>query len=323
MQRGILAGWVALSLAAVMSLAWPCAAQTTQQRNEARKLGGEALDLFKAGDFKAALAKFEEADKIVPAPTLKVRIARCLDKLDRMKSSAEKYREVIAIELKPTSPKVYAEAREDAVNDLAKLLAQVPKLTVIVAGPGSEIAEVTLDGKPLARSAIGEEQSMDPGFYQLEAKSGAKSVRKSVRLDRGKIEKAELRFASELPPGDKPADYLPAFRIVGWTMVGIGGAGIIAGAVSGGLVLSQKKSFNDEYPDGSCNAGLQDCGDAIKFNRERAISTGTFIAGFAAGAVGAGFLVYAAVASKPAAEKPVAALMPCPHDGGAGICGTF
>src|SRR5690606_12436568 len=83
-----------LGVFATLLLASPVGAQSTADRLAARKLGGEAMDLFAAGDYATALEKFTQADELVPAPTLKLRIARSLDRLDRMLEAAEMYRAV-------------------------------------------------------------------------------------------------------------------------------------------------------------------------------------------------------------------------------------
>jgi hypothetical protein len=305
-------------------------AQTNKQRDEARKIGGEALDLYKAGDFRAALAKFEQADKIVPAPTLKLHVARCLDRLDRMREAADKYRDVIVIELKPSSPKPYIQARDDAVKELAQLLPQIPRLTVIVTGPGSASAQVTLDGKPMASTAVGEEQPIDPGFYRLEATVAERAAQKSVRMDRGKTEKVELKLlgdvAVDLRSGAPAVDTRP-FRIAGWTFVGVGGAGLLMGAVAGGLVLKDSSALSEVCPDRKCAPDQQAAVD--KLNTERAISSAGFIAGLVSGAVGGGLLAYATLAGRPpiptvgAAARANPRWMPIVGVNTAGICGTF
>ncbi len=323
-------GIAALAAALWLGVAAPARAQTPQQRTEAKKVAGEALDLYKAGDDKAALEKFTKADGLVPAPTLKLYVARCLDKVDHMREAAEKYREVIAIELKPGAPKPHVQAREDAVKELAALLAQVPKLTVLVTGPGSEAAEVSRDGKPMSKSTLGEEQPMDPAFYQFEAKSGEKVARASVRLDRGKTERVELKFAADDAgvAGDKPRDFT-AFRIAGFALVGVGGAAILGGAIAGGLALSDKSKAHDLYPDGTCNKAdpKQDCSVAERLNSERTAASATLIAGSVVAATGAALLIYATVAGKPAEpakpEENKAFVLPYLSPTGAGLFGTF
>ncbi|MEM9874426.1 MAG: hypothetical protein AAF928_06000, partial [Myxococcota bacterium] len=89
--RGMtLTGWMVFALTGLASMidASPAGAQTSSDRATARKLAGQAIALMDAEDYEAALDAFREADTLVPAPTLKIRIARCLDALDRMQEAA-------------------------------------------------------------------------------------------------------------------------------------------------------------------------------------------------------------------------------------------
>ena len=42
------------------------------KRRQALALAGEAIDLYKAGDYQPALEKFTKANELLPAPTLKI-----------------------------------------------------------------------------------------------------------------------------------------------------------------------------------------------------------------------------------------------------------
>jgi hypothetical protein len=272
-----------------------------QQRAKARKLAGEALDLFAAGDFAAALARFEAADAIVPAPTLKLHIARCLDKLDRMLDAAEKYREVIAAELPPNAPAVHREARDQAVPELAKLLDHIPELVVVVRGAGSDRATLEMEGVSLPREAIGERQKLDPGAYSFSARSGDARAHERVVLERGQ----KRRLVLELPraTGDAPpVEQGNTVAVVGWALVGLGGAGLVVGAITGGAVLAEEDDLLGQCPDRACPPAAHD--DARAFDRLRITSTVGFVVGGVAGAVGATLLVLDATGGGASDEPP-------------------
>lgn len=269
----------------------PVLAQTSKDRTAARKLAGEGLDLMKAGDFKAALEKFQGADALVPAPTLKIRVARCLDKLDRMQEAANVYRDIIATELKPWAPAPHQQARKDAVPELAALLEQLPSVLVTVEGPGAGEAKVTMAGTPLPPEVLAERQTLDPGVYVFTAAVGEREVREELELERGK----KMRVVLVLPPveADGPGggptgpkgeaeDPMP-FLIGSYVAFGIGGAALIAGATTGGLVLSQRGDLEERCPNGCLPA---DHDDAQAFNDMRIASTAMFIVAGVGAAVG-------------------------------------
>jgi len=269
----------------------PAAAQTSSERTSARRLAGEGLDLMKAGDYEAALDKFQRADELVPAPTLKIRVARCLAELDRMREAADVYRDIIATELKPWAPAPHRKARKEAVPELSSLLEQLPSVLVTVEGPGADEAEVTMAGTPLPPEVLAERQTLDPGVYVFTAAVGERKVREELELERGK----KMRVTLVLPPietdepgGGGPGGSVEAvnaepYLIGSYVAFGIGGAALIAGAATGGVVLSQRGDLEDRCPNG-CLPAEHD--DAQAFNDMRIASTALFVVAGVGAAVG-------------------------------------
>lgn len=295
-------------------------AETPADRNLARKLAGEALDLFKAGDNAAALAKFREADALVPAPTLKVRMAKCLDRLGRMHEAAERYREVIALELKPWSPRVHREARDEAVESLARLLEETPKLTVMLAPTTDARAVVTVDGKAMA-GPVGQPLSLDPGQHSLVLTSGALKSERTVTLERGRSERVVL----ELPRPVVNPVAVPVsgkWRTPGYVLVGAGGAGLVVGVVSTVLLYRDRGKLDELCPGGPCFADQQEAVTvAERYNRERIASTVGFVAGGVLGAAGASLLILDAVGSEQ--KDKGASVVPIVGPGFLGLSGRF
>ena len=165
------------------------------------------------------------------APTLKLHIARCLDKLDRMLEAAEVYRAVIATELEADAPKVHRKARKSAVPELAKVLDATPTVSVVVKGRDGASAELTIDGEIVALSEIGERKSLDPGHYRFQATVGERLVTRELDLERGQSERVVLYLDGADSDGDpQPAqeDSL-AWSIGGWGAVAVGVAGVDGG----------------------------------------------------------------------------------------------
>ncbi len=259
------------------------AAATSQPapRLEARGLAAEAIDLYSAGDFKNALKKFARADQLYPAPTLKLRVARCLDRLNRMHESAQQYRKIIATKLKWTAPRKHHEARKDAVPELAKLLDQMPRVLVLVSGIESEGATVHVDKERIP--ADRRDRTIDPGMHLFVATKGSRVAKRMVQVQRGRAIRVELQLPD--PDDNKPiapSDDGSAFRIAGWAAIGLGAAGAILGGVTGGMLVAQRSDLQARCPDQACPPEAHD--DAKQFNTLRTVST----VGFIVGAVGAG-----------------------------------
>lgn len=307
-----------------VTTAW--AAPSQADRETARKLAGEAMDLFAAGDYAAAHAKFAEADGLVPAPTLKLRMARCLDKLDRLQEAAAIYREVIAYELDRFAPAVHRQARKQAVPELAALLEQVPSVVVSVEGPDAGAARVTIDGEPFPDGELGQEHPIDPGVYRFEARVGDRVVTETVDLARGETERVALALPmspepdpvpGSAPGGDPSEEGVGPFVVAGWTAIGIGGAGLIVGGATGIAMLSKQGGLEERCEDRRCPPDAHD--DAREFNRLRVTTT----VGLVVGGLGAGVgLTLLLLAPEPDRGDAVS-VRPFISPFGGGMVGTF
>ncbi len=269
---------------------------TRGDRQAALKLGGEALDLYAAADYLAALEKFSKADAIVPAPTLKLHIARCLDKLDRLLEAAEKYREVIATELKADSPAVYRAARKKAVPELATVLDETPTVRVTVKGRDAAKAALKMDGEPVDIARVGEKMSLDPGHYRFDAIVDERSATREIDLDRSQHERVVLYMPAGPEPNDAPNpggedDGALAWQIAGWASLVVGAAGLTLGTVTGVMVLSQEGDLLMRCPNRQCPTSVHE--DAKSFDTKRIASTVGFVVGGVGVAAGVSLLLLA------------------------------
>lgn len=302
------------------------AAPSAADRAQARKLAGEAMDLYAAGDYPAAYEKFAAADELVPAPTLELRMARSLDKMDRLQEAATFYRKVIAFELDRFAPKVHRQARKQAVPELAALLEQVPKVVVTVEGPEASEAEVTMGGEAFPRESLGEEIPLDPGVYRFEARQGERVVSETVDLARGTTERVALALPMLPEPDeqDQPPTPMSDERatdpmvIAGWTAIGVGGLGLIVGGATGIAMLAKEGGLEDRCPDRQCPPSEHDAARA--FDRLRVTTTVGLIVAGVGGAAGATLLLLAPGLGE---EGDAVAVTPFVSPLGGGVVGTF
>ncbi|MEZ4440587.1 MAG: tetratricopeptide repeat protein [Polyangiaceae bacterium] len=295
-------------------------------RESARKLAGEALDLFAAGDHQAAYDKFAEADRLVPAPTLKLRMARCLDKLDRLKEAVETYREIIAFELPRGAPAVHRQARKDAVPELAALLEQVPNVVVTVKGRATDGVTVTMDGEPFPSEQLGSDRAVDPGVHRFEARLGDRVATESVELARGDDKRVALSLPEPLVvgpvagPGDR-AEGGDGMRVAGWTFVALGGAGLVVGAATGGAVLAKEGGLEERCPNRACPPEAH--ADAAEFDRLRVTTTIALVVGGVSAGIGTTLLLTDAFGGDDEAASSAVAVTPFLGPLSAGVRGTF
>ena len=323
-----------------LGLSVPASAQPVEEKKRwtARKLGGEGMDLFDAGDYAAALEKFKTADELVPAPTLKVRVARCLNKLDRMVEAAVRYREAIEFPLDGRAPQVQLDARKDAVRELGVLNDELPTIEVAVQGPGADGAVVELDGTRLAVADLGKKLPLDPGSHSVKArreKDGAVALQ-TVILARDKAGQLVLKLPLEAGPPPKlggPDEHVgDGWRLGGWVTTGVSGAILLAGGVVGIVVLTKNSSLSNQCPDRQCPPDIES--EVHTFDTLRAVSS----VGMISGGVGLGagvLMLLLAPTAEPRAEpegegpngkrprEPKVSVSPCAASLGVCVQGGF
>jgi hypothetical protein len=309
---GLVRVWLGVALLAAVGLgvSRPASAQPVEEKKRwtARKLGGEGMDLFDAGEFGAALKKFQTADELVPAVTLKVRVARCMNKLDRMLDAAAKYREAIELPLDRRAPQVQIDARKDAVKELAELNEELPTIEIVVQGVGADAATIELDGNPLLAAQLGKKVQVDPGSHSVKARRETDGVtaQQTVILLRHKAEHVTLELPlvpSPQQPGAADPHTGDGWRLGGWVTTGVSGAVLLAGGIVGIVVLTKNKSLAAECPDRQCPADV--AAEVHSFDTLRTVSSVGLISGGVG--LGAGVLMLLLAPSAGPSVEPGAA----------------
>lgn len=320
-----------LALCAGLSVAGNAAAQPVdeQLRNTARNLALEGHKAYEAEKYEEALDLFQRAYEIVRAPTIYIRSARCLVKLGRFIEAAEIYEEIRRGTLEPDAPPAYAEAMEDATEELAELRPRIPTLNLSVSGPGADDPElrVSLDGKPVPRAVLGVNQTLDPRVYKALAQlPGQPATVRNITLLEGQEHFVELKLGQsgggDGGDGGPPegSDTGSSQRSWGIVTAGAGAAFFVLGGISGAMALG-KQSTLDEECDPVCPKELES--DADTFSTTRTLS----YIGFGAATVllAAGVVIYLTAPDEE--ETPGASLgvspWAGPETGGLSAFGTF
>ncbi len=323
----------ALLLAGVLA-AVPGHAQTSEdeRRNAARDFGTQGNQAYDAGDFVKAVDLYRRAQSLYPAPTLSVRLGRALVKLGRLVEAEEAYIQTLRYPLPDDAPKVFKQAIEVAKADLAELSPRVPRLKVSVSG--TKDATVTLNGARLEPALVGIERKVDPGEYKIRAEApGAKTVEKTVKIAERAHEAVTLTLEVDpraLPP--KPdgssEDAGPALQPepegrspLPFIALGVGGAGLAVGVITGLMANSKHSSAESECPDLKCERGSQGETDLQSFRDLRTVSTVGYVVGLVG--VAAGGVLWFTTAPTSADSKAVRHVSPYVGLGQAGVWGRF
>jgi hypothetical protein len=215
------------------------------------------------------------------------------------------------------------------------LAPRIPSLTITVSGAPD--AKVTIDGAPVPAAAMGVRRPVDPGKHAIRAEAtGFAAAEASLTLAEGKnapvvlkLERAAAATAAPLaattppveapkaspevtPPGEaQPATDAPQRsprKTIGMVALGVGGAGLVLGAVTGGLAIGKHGALKTACGEGPCPASQQGAVDS--YHLLGALSTAGFIVGGACAATGVILLLTAprAQPGKEATLTPVIGL---------------
>lgn len=332
------------------ALTSPALAQPTQAEIEAGKkaaaeAANKAFDAFKDGKYEDAIAGFQKADKAFHASKFILYIARAQAKLGRLGAAKSTYESLVKEQLATYAPPEFFAAQADAKKELADLLPRIPTLT-IQAKPG--ITGVTLDGQP---AALGQPIPLDPGEHTIAATApDHRSLSKKVALQERDAKTETLEPPAVAPPpvvtatataaptatltttaspsatgapSAAPAgtgSFLSSMPTVTKVTYGVGAAGLIVGAVFGGLTLSTKGDYDSLKTTGNA----ADINAAASQGRTFAIVTDVgFLAAIAGVAAGTIVWIVSPAPAAPSGPKTGRSLVVAPRGSGLTIGGTF
>jgi hypothetical protein len=263
-------------------------------RAAARKLAEDGVAALQAGDSAKAVDKLDKALRTLRAPSIALWSGRALIKHGQLIEAAERLLEATRLPVSGDTA-VQEQAKADAEKELEQLRPRIPSLVIRV--EGATDAEVSLDGKAVPASLLGEDRPVNPGAHQLAARRGAEQQGQNVRVVEGERREVVLRFdAAAASPAPAPAAPAPSptgrqagggSRTLAFVALGLGGAGLALGGVTGALALSKKSGLDDDTEhcrNDQCEYAVED--EVNSLRTFRSVSTIGFIAGGALAATG-------------------------------------
>jgi hypothetical protein len=312
-----------------VAYAEPSAADVAQ----ARDLGQQALAAYDTNDFAAAEKLFVSAQGLFPAPTLTLGLARTQVKLGKLVAAQESYNKIIREQGQATnlSP-AFKDALEAARTEVGPVSAKIASVVLRVDGAPSPT--VTLDGQPIAAAALGLKRPVDPGAHVVRAEAqGFKPAEQSFQVAEAGSAEATLTMTMEkadvVAPTAQPNEAAPAAqtkakssrKTLAIVALGVGGAGLVLGGVTGAIALGKHGDLDSQCPDGKCPDEVK--GDVDGYKAMGMLST----VGFIVGAVGVGagaVLWFTAPKEQPAAARGGDFTWhPYLTAGGGGVTGSF
>lgn len=255
----------------------PAQGQTVDEgtRAAARDLGYAGVESYQQGEYATAEQKLDKAYRVLKAPSLGLWSARARVKLGRLVEAAERYREVMRPSSTSGDQEVQKRAQVEAENELAALTPRLAGVTVVL--DGAEAADVTvkIDGALIATELVGENRPVNPGKRRVEAQRGADHAVAEVTIGEGETKRVVLKFTPQAAgapssgASEPPAELAPpapqasaddkssrAPRTLAWVALGVGGAGLAAGAITGVLALGKRSDMKDSA---GCDIDRNEC----------------------------------------------------------------
>jgi hypothetical protein len=299
---------------AVALIASPALAQSDSDRATARSLGTDGQQALENKDYKAAEDRFRRADSLVHAPTLMLGLARALAGQGKYVEAQEAYNRIVREGLPPAAPEVFKRALADAKREVEGVSPKIGGATISVrtaAGGDVPNAKVVLDGAPVSNASLGVRRSIDPGSHVLQVSAeGFKTA--DVRFDvpeGGSVDQPvtlEAELGAGQPPGTVAATPMPGAAaggeqsgpshggnnvraILPWVAFGVGGAGLVTGAITGAIAMGKHSDLAKVCTDKMCPPS--ESGSLNSYHSVATISTVGFIVGGVGVAAGVVLLV--------------------------------
>jgi len=227
----------------------------------ARELGIEGIKAADAGDCTTAVDRLARAEQLRHAPTTLERLGECQVKLGKIVDGTEALRRVVR-EVAPGAPPAFLAAQERARGALAEAKPKIAQLKIAVAAPANVDFTVTIDGVPLPNANLNVNRPIAPGEHVVEAsgprllptktkvtlsEGGTDSVALTLQLDPNAAPlvvpvspaPSVLQPGPVLPPAPPPPP--PAHsHTAAYVVLGVGGAGVILGAILGAVAVADK-----------------------------------------------------------------------------------
>ena len=240
----------------VVSVAAPSRADDQAENTAAaRTLGIQGVQLADAGKCPEAIEKLQRAETLHHAPTILDRLGECQVTIGLIVEGTENLNNVVREQLAPNAPKVFRDAQERAQKVLTSATAKIAHLTVNVAPPDAK-ATVSVNNVAIPPALIGAERPTNPGTVQVSATAdGYKPATQTVILSEGGNQEITLTLERDpnavAPVAPAAAGGAPVAPVVppdagpkksktaAYVVLGVGGAGILVGGITGALALSK------------------------------------------------------------------------------------
>ena len=268
----------------------------------AETLFREGRELLEAGKTEQACAKFAESDRFDASAGTMLNLADCHARIGRTASAWAEFNE--------TAQRARGRGQHERANyatrRAAELESKLSRISLQVAAP-QRVRELKLDGKALGPSGWTAALPLDPGQHEVTVVwSDGQTTRHSISVPNkpGKFVtpiQAPAARAQLAPKADSDStDGAGTTRIIAWSALGVGAAGVAVGSYFGLKAIGLKNDSDEDCDASGCGPDALDsyerAGDAAT------VSTVAFGVGAALAALGVGLLTFEPTADRAGAR---------------------
>lgn len=257
--------WLAAPTSAVAKDPSTVSASDKAAARAAMDLGHEH---FNEGQHAAALDKYVEADTIMGVPSTGVLVGKAHEALGQLVEARDAYLAVGRYKHTPGEqmPDLFIEAQELAAARANDLATRIPMLEIVIAGLAADATPVVkLNGEPINAASL--TRRVNPGQVTVSATApGYATQSETATLAEGEQKTMTITLVEDLGQGPSPEPAPPPLPAGGdvverdeGTIVpaiiafSVGGAAIVAGAVTGLLSVAKESDLEALCANKICN----------------------------------------------------------------------
>jgi hypothetical protein len=251
----------------------------------AEVLFNDGVAQMKAGKYAAACPKIEESQRLEPRPGTLFTLAECRAKEGKIATALARYEEYLRVFSRMPDAEKSKQRGRDKIAEAkrAELKPKVPQLKLALPPTAPSTTRVEKDGVELGRASLDTWLPVDPGEIVLVVTTpggGRRETKATLSPGDRRELTLELPAASSAssepdvttspggPAPETPRAETKKNNTLAWVALGIGGAGLVASAVTGALALSKKGAIDDNCgiggDDTACNAEGKDAADSAQ-----------------------------------------------------------
>ncbi len=142
-----------------------------ERKATARAAYHEGITLQERGNAAEALARFEAAQSVFPAPTHVLHIAQCQALVGKLVEASETYELLARTPLAPDAPEAFVSAKDKGRTELAQLRPRIPTLKITLQPQPNTLGDlrVLINDSPIPMEIVGIARPVNPGRYRIAA----------------------------------------------------------------------------------------------------------------------------------------------------------